>query len=391
MIRIAAISGLLVCDGLATTQGEDIDPRLLDQFQKEAPKVWEKNAKSQRLFFELNRGWRWEGNLSGFSINSEGRRSAFDQSWTKNFMGRSYISSKVVDKTKSSEELIVINPQYLFNLTRPIGSNKWVLIEVIKRDIDISSGECFESGDENLAPDSTYLYYLKNEQPIPNQSQYCPFAITKNREWFKLPELKLRAIEKVAYQENDGVKVQLTFLNRFFEPGKQASDRTYLCTAIFNPNRGWSLLRVEGSFVDSNLHPFGVSSVLVNEYASDVGGVPFRTGCDSRYFRPLGNNSNSLSSLVLEKSATSLEQLDSRDFYLRAYGFPEPDWYVPPRPWWLITSLTGMGLLIVGAIVLTVGRRIFRSMSLNFSPPRMTCQDRRLGWRRGNCKSGQSR
>jgi hypothetical protein len=46
------------------------------------------------------------------------------------------------------------------------------------------------------------------------------------------------------------------------------------------------------------------------------------------------------------------------DFYLSAFGLIEPEWYVPPWPWWLVASMTGMGLLIGGAIVLTVGKRM---------------------------------
>jgi hypothetical protein len=50
-------------------------------------------------------------------------------------------------------------------------------------------------------------------------------------------------------------------------------------------------------------------------------------------------------------------------FYLSGYGIPEPDWYKPPKPWWFYTSIVGMVLVVVGAVVLHFGKRLWREGS----------------------------
>jgi hypothetical protein len=47
-------------------------------------------------------------------------------------------------------------------------------------------------------------------------------------------------------------------------------------------------------------------------------------------------------------------------FFLSHYGLPEPDFYTPPRPWWLYTSAVGVGLVLIGVLVLQLGRRLRR-------------------------------
>ena len=54
-----------------------------------------------------------------------------------------------------------------------------------------------------------------------------------------------------------------------------------------------------------------------------------------------------------------LDRFDKKMSYLGYYGIAEPDWYQPPRPWWLYCSLIGMGLLVIGAIVLRYGKSLW--------------------------------
>jgi hypothetical protein len=51
-----------------------------------------------------------------------------------------------------------------------------------------------------------------------------------------------------------------------------------------------------------------------------------------------------------------LKTFDKQTSFLSNYGIVEPDWYRPPQPWWLYSSLIGMAVLIVGAIVLRYGK-----------------------------------
>jgi hypothetical protein len=48
------------------------------------------------------------------------------------------------------------------------------------------------------------------------------------------------------------------------------------------------------------------------------------------------------------------------EFYLTHYGLPEPDFYSPPWPWWLYASAVGVGLVLIGVLVLQLGRRLRR-------------------------------
>jgi hypothetical protein len=48
------------------------------------------------------------------------------------------------------------------------------------------------------------------------------------------------------------------------------------------------------------------------------------------------------------------------EFYLTHYGLPEPDFYTPPWPWWLYASASGVGLVLIGVLLLQLGRRLRR-------------------------------
>lgn len=54
-----------------------------------------------------------------------------------------------------------------------------------------------------------------------------------------------------------------------------------------------------------------------------------------------------------------LESVDVKRFFLTYFGLAEPDWYTPPRPWWLYSSLAGMGLLVAGALLLKYGKGVW--------------------------------
>lgn len=48
----------------------------------------------------------------------------------------------------------------------------------------------------------------------------------------------------------------------------------------------------------------------------------------------------------------------STEFFLSHYGLPEPDYYTPPRPWWLYVSVVGIGMLLFGVLVVRFGRKL---------------------------------
>ena len=57
------------------------------------------------------------------------------------------------------------------------------------------------------------------------------------------------------------------------------------------------------------------------------------------------------------------EVFDTTQCFLSHYDLPEPDWYRPPPPYWLYASIIGMILLVIGALLLRYGKRLWRKGS----------------------------
>lgn len=66
---------------------------------------------------------------------------------------------------------------------------------------------------------------------------------------------------------------------------------------------------------------------------------------------------------TIEIRFTSIEfgkPIADRTFRISTYGLPEPGWYRPPPPYWLYVSIVGMILLVIGAMLLRYGKRLWR-------------------------------
>lgn len=48
----------------------------------------------------------------------------------------------------------------------------------------------------------------------------------------------------------------------------------------------------------------------------------------------------------------------AKEFFLTHFGVPEPDYYSPPNSWWLYASVAGLGVVLVGVLLLQLGRRL---------------------------------
>ncbi len=48
-----------------------------------------------------------------------------------------------------------------------------------------------------------------------------------------------------------------------------------------------------------------------------------------------------------------------RNLTVSAFGFPEPEWYRPPPPYWFYVSITGMALLVIGALMIRYGKNLW--------------------------------
>lgn len=67
-------------------------------------------------------------------------------------------------------------------------------------------------------------------------------------------------------------------------------------------------------------------------------------------------------SVVTEFDFTRVHETpDQQAFFLSHYGLPEPGFYTPPWPWWLYSSVVGACVLLLGTVLLSVGRRLRRA------------------------------
>jgi hypothetical protein len=92
-------------------------------------------------------------------------------------------------------------------------------------------------------------------------------------------------------------------------------------------------------------------------YNQNLGGVPFMTSSrnESRNL-----TTDRIRNIDTYERTVSVVELSERDFTLSAFGFPEPTLDLPP-PYWLYSSLGGLVLVVIGAVLYKWGVGLRRS------------------------------
>ena len=317
-----------------------------DVFRSDAPIAWEKtNSAHDQVFRSNSNGVATNRVVRGFVPSSQGGRQEFDvETWQKR-RGRLQILSGVSKKDLSSEQVSVVNPNYAFSVEREKGRENWTLISLIQRDCELPAETWYTSNSDEGDINSEYLDVLRKMQWEGRRADVCPlFGLP----WFDLKDLTVTEAKKTSWRDHEAVEIRMSFIDPFVH-------KPSACIAIFDHRNYWALLHVE--YRNEHSSDNQPRQVLIDrEYSQDLDGFPlctsesFTASSDYSAIRPEAGEGR------METTRYAHEDIDPSEFTLSAFGLPEPTWYKASRPWWFYTSILGAALLVLGVVLVRIGK-----------------------------------
>ncbi len=324
------------------------DDALLARLKQEAPLAWKRNSEAQDRLF----------NASNFEVEIRSQRDAakstdIDQ---KKMVQETVVRidkdhrSYLRNESNGEGTLVVFNPAYSFELRRASLDSQWSLAEVYS--------ETNNPGVEGKRPSGTLHNWSRSKpdfgQP-PNISELYPFHSALDQ--LDLNELEIRSATTVSVDGRDLVRVEFgsPYEVLFFDPeSKRSEKRTEIADAyvLLDPNLSWAVIEF---FASSGKDPAASTKWSAkHEYEKSPAGMIYR----SKTWYHADQQPSPISNRY--EWAFGQHSQNSDTFYLTHYGFPEPDFYTPPWPWWLYASAAGVGLVLIGVLLVQLGRRLRR-------------------------------
>lgn len=341
---------LLFC---SMSPAQNLDQRLAERFRSEAPLAWRASEDRYKHFFQNNTGWTVEINRSGFFPIRNGKKSSFDTTGITKRIGTDFGLVTFKDIATNDEVTHLYNPQYFASLKQNKTIEGWKVGEILKiseRGISIAEVLLKEKPIVNLLIADIAS---SNEHPFGN----CPIEPANEvKDIFELEDFQIDRIEEIKDAQGTTFKVEFRYKTSILMGTSNSPafvKKTKICEAIFDPENNWCLMHFEGGIaIDGKVN---VKTIFKYEYKTTER-VQFCTKREKRQISVADKKEIELDQLQME---FNVENLLPADFTLTAFGIPEPDWYTPPRPWWLYSSLAGMGLLVAGALLLKYGKGVW--------------------------------
>lgn len=335
-----------------------MDQRVLEKFRSEAPLAWEQTRDEFHRFFENNDGWQLHLQLTGST--PEG---VIEISKTIKRIGTNYALSQgtppIAPQPPGREYLeqiaFLCNPQYVASIKRSSENQRWVLSKLTRIPANSESIPLAIAG------------ILENEHPLAGSMLdavksaihpygYCPFGSRPyTKTWFELDELQIETIEERDDSGRSLVEVMLKYQDKVYT-GSARENRARLCTAVFDSTNNWCLMHAESQLEYHATDKLNREKTTIDYEYETTHGIQY---VKSSKQRVMALRDESVFFDNDDNITMAVSKLSPSEFTLSAFGLPEPDWYIPPRPWWLYASLTGMALLLVGAVLLRCGKQMW--------------------------------
>lgn len=314
----------------ARIHGAELDDALLKRFQTEAPIAWKKQVDHHKKFF---------ADTSGVTIDSkqkvlkEGKIIQNDEYQEKR-IGSNYRQLSSKDLKKGVRTLQSANPRYAFELASS-SSGEWAITGIHPYQLAPPDGS-----------DNKDAYNRILEPPREIRPKSLPIQGTLNQHDWISEEVKIKDIKFISVNNRECVEVSIEFPFNSYTPNGDAKElvRTverHSAVGVFDTLNDWVLI----SFVWMGTPPW--KSTYTFSYDENIGGVPFMT-TTQRESRNM--TTNTVKNEITYQRSGSVAELTERDFTLSAFGFPEPTLEQPP-PYWLYSSLCGLVLLVIGAVL----------------------------------------
>ncbi len=321
------------------------DPDTLERFISEAPAAWKRAREARAAYASPGKietarlTKRWEK-------TKQRERETELVEVTTNFDDNHLTYFR--KESGYEDKLIIVNPQYGCDLGRTTTQSGWSLVEVVPA-----------KGDPDGTQPTPNGYILRKKFPGPRSHglQNCTvvYAPDPNLRLDEIPEFDLQNASEVSHKGRNMVRIEFRLPFEMYVSNESTNNRpekqqlTGDSYAIFDPDENWAV--VEFSFQYGELF----KHYATYEYSRLDTGVAYRSKeLNERFYK-----GDKLSSTLVETTVKRVP-VKLQDFTLTHYGFPEPDFYKPPRPWWMYVSITGMIIMVIGAVVLHFGRRMRR-------------------------------
>lgn len=308
--------------------GAELDKVLLKQFKTEAPLAWKKQAELHKTFFD---------NTSGVTINSkqqilQGGKIMQNDEYQEKRIRLNYRQMIWRDVLTDNGTVECANPQYAFELTSST-SGAWVITNIHRYQVPSRDGE----------KKDPYNRIMKLRSEI--HPQMLPMQGTLNQIPWMSDEVTIQEIKSVSVGIRECVEVKIEFPFTFYKKNGDSKEmeRTVVRRSgvgVFDPANQWVLI----SFVWLGAPPLKMTYSFT--YDENHGGIPFMTS-SRRESRNL--TTNTVTNEEIYQCSVSVSDLSEVDFTLGAFDFPEPVLEEPP--YWLYSSLGGMVLVVIGAVL----------------------------------------
>ncbi len=324
----------------AQLHGAELDEALLKRFQSDAPKAWKKQVELHKKFFSDTSGVTFNSNQK---VVREGKVTQLDEYQEKRIRSN-YRQIIWKDVRTGKGTLRCANPRYAFELSSS-SSGEWVITGIHPYQVAPADGS-----------DDKDAYNRILEPPREIRPQMLPIEGTMNQLDWVSEDVKIQDIKLVSVNNRERFEVSIDFPFNSYTQNGDAKELVRTVTrhsavGVFDPANDWVLT----SFVWMGLPPSKMTYTF--GYDENLGGVPFRTS-SRRETRNM--TTNTVKNEETYQPSASVAELSDREFTLSAFGFPEPALDQPP-PYWLYSSLGGLVLLVIGAVLYKRGVGLRRS------------------------------
>jgi len=313
----------------------------IEEFKKNATSAWQRIREKQAVYAGMGklesstRTESWRRNRE-----HEGNKERIEVLTVLDSDHRTYLRTE----KGRPDVLVVVNPQYGCELRRNSGDSEWSLAEVLPAKFNTKNSE--------TPPDSEFLKRLHARSISPAISNITEvMGPTPKFRLDLVSEFDVRGATVVSYNGSNMVRVDFSLPFEMYvtdEASKRTEKQKLIgeCYAIFDPARDWIIL--EFSFQYRDLF----KNFSTYEYTFLEAEVVYRSKAKTENIVK-----GEVESWEVVETKYSRVPVNRDDFTLTRYGFPEPDYYSPPRPWWMYVSITGGVIVVLGALLVTVGRR----------------------------------
>lgn len=296
-----------------------------ERFTKEAPQGWEQYRA---------RAGRVQGSFSWTTVllAPEKRTMTDRRCEIKQAAGGAlWLTQSAAEGGKASRtgSLRAVNPQYAFQLHRDAPDGPWVISEM---DLTLSDGVSFNSPTKEVGFWSTYALYLFSDM-LPDM--------------VKQPEFKVRAVSAASSQGSQWVKLEYDYRAKDIKRKPLRGG-----WVLLDPDHHWVIRQyeVEVEWWQGDNKPGAKGTVAgTYEYGEGDDGLLLLRRVIQKH-KPIERE---------DRFEFTLAEADADDdeFYLSAYGFPEPPGVRRPTPWYLWAALVGVVCVVLALAAHRFARR----------------------------------